>query len=134
VGSHQSRAEGQNPLPRPAGHAAFDGAQDMVSLLGCERTLSAHEQLFIPQYPQVLLGWAAPSPLIPQPALVAEVAPTPVQDLALGLVESHGVHMSPLLELVQVPLDGILSLRYVDHTTQLGVICRLAEGALDPTV
>jgi len=24
VGSHQSGAEGQNPLPRPAGHAAFD--------------------------------------------------------------------------------------------------------------
>jgi len=26
VGSHQSRAEGQNPLPQPAGHAAFDAA------------------------------------------------------------------------------------------------------------
>jgi len=25
VGSHQSRAEGQNPLPQPAGHAAIDG-------------------------------------------------------------------------------------------------------------
>jgi len=42
--------------------------------------------------------------------------------------------MGPLLQLVQVPLDGIPSLRHVNHTTQLGVICKLAEGALDPAV
>jgi len=42
VGSHQSRAEGQNPLPRPAAHAASDAAQDAVGLLGCECTLSDH--------------------------------------------------------------------------------------------
>ena len=42
--------------------------------------------------------------------------------------------MGPLLELVQVPLDGILSLRHVNCTTQLGVVCSLAEGALNPTV
>jgi len=39
VGSHQSRAEGQNHLPRPAGHTAFDAAQDTVGLLGFKRTL-----------------------------------------------------------------------------------------------
>ena len=33
VGSHKSRVEGQNPLPRPAGHAAFDAAQDMVPMV-----------------------------------------------------------------------------------------------------
>jgi len=27
-GSHQSGAEGQNPLPRPAGHTAFGAAQE----------------------------------------------------------------------------------------------------------
>ena len=59
------------------------------------------------------------------------VAPTHVQELALGLVEPHEVHTGPLLKLVQVPLDGILSLRHVDHTTQLSVICKLAGGALD---
>ena len=45
--------------------------------------------------------------------------------------------MGSLLELVQVildMLDGIPSLRCVNRTTQLGVICKLAEGALDPTV
>ena len=55
VRSHQSRVEGQNHLPQPAGHTVFDAAQDMVGLLGCEHTLVAHIQPFIYQYPQVLL-------------------------------------------------------------------------------
>ena len=33
VWSHQSRGEGQNHLPRPAGHASFDAAQDAVGFL-----------------------------------------------------------------------------------------------------
>jgi len=28
-------------------------------------------------------------------------------------------------------MDGILSVRFVHFTTQFGVICKLAEGALD---
>ncbi|KAK4831083.1 hypothetical protein QYF61_015281 [Mycteria americana] len=134
VGSHQSRVEGQNHLPRPAGHASFDAAWDTVGLLGCECTLLARVQLFIHQYPYVLLPRAALNPFNPQPVLISGVALTQVQDPALGLVEPHEVHISPLLELVQVPLDGILSLRCVNCTTQLGVICKLAEGALKPTV
>ncbi|KAK4831029.1 LOW QUALITY PROTEIN: hypothetical protein QYF61_014917 [Mycteria americana] len=130
--TRSNRAEGQNHLPQPAGYAAFDAAQDTVGFLGCECTLSAHVQLFIHQYPQVLLHRAALNPFIPQPVLIPGVAPT--QDPALGLVEPHEVPMGPLLQLVQVPLDGIPSLRRVNHTTQLGVICKLAEGALNPTV
>ncbi|KAK4816042.1 hypothetical protein QYF61_011050 [Mycteria americana] len=105
----------------------------MVGFLGCECTLLAHIQLFTHQYPQVLLR-AAFNPFIPQPVLIPGVTLNQVQDLALGLVEPHKVHMGPLLELVQVPLDGNPSLRHVNCTTQLGVICKLAEGALDPTV
>jgi len=48
-----------------------------------------------------------------------------------GLSFPHEVHMGPLL---QVPLDGIPSLRHIDLTTQLGIICRLAEGALNPSI
>ncbi|PKU40563.1 testosterone 17-beta-dehydrogenase 3-like [Limosa lapponica baueri] len=57
-----------------------------------------------------------------------------MHDPAHGLVEPHEVHTGPLLKPVQIPLDGILSLRHVNCTTQIGVICKLAEGALDPTV
>jgi len=42
--------------------------------------------------------------------------------------------MVSLLELVQDPLDGIPSLRRVNHAALLGVICKLAEGALDPAM
>jgi len=57
-------------------------------------------------------------PFIPQPVLIARVAPTQVQDLALGLAEPQEVHKGPVLKFVQVPLDRNPSLRCVDHTTQ----------------
>jgi len=83
---HQSRVEGQNHLPRPADHTSLDAAQDMVGLLGCERTLLGHIQLLINQHPQVLLSRAALNPFIPQPVLISGVGPTQVWDLVLGLV------------------------------------------------
>ena len=132
--SHQNRAEGQNHLPRPAGHTAFHAVPDKVGLLGCECTLPSHVQLLIHQCPQVRLSRAALNRFNPQPLLIPGVAPTQLQDLALGLVEPHGVHTGSLLELVQVPLDSILSLRCVYRTAQLGVICKRAEGALHPTM
>ena len=70
VRSHQSGVEGQNHLPRPAGYASLDEAQDMVGFLSYERILLGHVQLFIHWYPQVLLGRAALNPFIPQPVLV----------------------------------------------------------------
>ncbi|KAK4826362.1 hypothetical protein QYF61_007956, partial [Mycteria americana] len=119
VGSHQSRVEGQNHLPRPAGHASFPAAQDTVGFLGCKRTLLAHVQLVTHQYPQVLLHRASLNPFIPQPVLIPGVALTQVQDPVVGPVEPHEVHMGPLLKLVQVPLDGILSLRHVNSSLSL---------------
>ncbi|KAK4831476.1 hypothetical protein QYF61_017724 [Mycteria americana] len=111
VESHQSGAEGQNHLCRPAGHASFYAAQDTVGLLGCERTLSAHIELLINQQPQVLLLRAAFSPFFSQPVFVLGIALTHVQDLALGLVELHEGHMGPRLKPVKVPLDGIPALQ-----------------------
>jgi len=86
-----------------------------------------------PIHPQALLGRAALNPFIPQPVFIPGVVLTQMQDFELGLVELREVHTGPLLELVQGPLDGIRSLRRVDHTTQLGVTCKLAEGALNLT-
>ncbi|KAK4815415.1 hypothetical protein QYF61_001403 [Mycteria americana] len=59
VGTYQEGVEGQNHPPRPAGHASSDAAQDTVGFLGCECTLLAHVQLFVHQYPQVLLSRAS---------------------------------------------------------------------------
>ncbi|KAK4824889.1 hypothetical protein QYF61_021129 [Mycteria americana] len=72
-------------------------------------------------------------PASPQSVQILVIALTQVQDLALGLVELHEVHRGPLLKLVKVPLDGIPSLKGISCTTRLGVICKLAEGALNPT-
>jgi len=99
VGSHQSGGEGQDHLSCPAGHAAFDAVQDMVGFLGCKCTLTDHVELLIVKHPQVLLLRAAFSPFIPQLVLVPGLAPTHVQDLALGVVEPHEVHMAHFLSL-----------------------------------
>jgi len=55
VGSHESGVKGQNPLPRPAGHASLDAAQYTVGFLGCKHTFVARVELLIYQYSQVLL-------------------------------------------------------------------------------
>ncbi|KAK4822567.1 LOW QUALITY PROTEIN: hypothetical protein QYF61_016136 [Mycteria americana] len=134
----QENAVGNGEVFQPSDHFCgppLDLLQQVhVCLVLRTPELDAVLQLFIHQYPQVLLHRAALNPLIPQPVLILGVAPTQVQDLALGLIEPHEVHTGPLLQLVQVPLNGIPSLRHVNHTTQLGVICKFAEGVLDPTM
>ena len=82
----------------------------------------------------MILGRATLNPFIPHPVLLAGVALTYVQDLALHLVEPHEVHTCLFLKLVPVPLDGILSFWCVNCTPHLGVICKLAETALDLAV
>jgi len=106
VGSHQSGAEGQNPLPRPAGHAAGDAAQGTVGLLGCEHTLLGRVELLMNQQPQVLLGRGTLGPLSAYPVFMLGISLTHVQDLAIVLVELHEIHLGPPLQPVQVPLDG----------------------------
>jgi len=69
-----------------------------------------------------------------QPVLVLGIAPICVQDLALGFVVLQEFHMGLPLKPVKVLLDGIPSLQCVDCTTQLGVVSKVAEGALNPTV
>lgn len=57
----------------------------------------------------------------PQLVLVAGVASTPVQDIALGFVEPQEVFLIPLLGPVKGTPHGILSPERVDCTTQLWV-------------
>ncbi|GAB0195895.1 hypothetical protein GRJ2_002054800 [Grus japonensis] len=88
--------------------------------------------IWIPAFQELTL-WNVPA-VLTQLLVVLGIVLTHVQDLALGLAELHAVRMGPPLKPVKVPLDGIPSLQHVDHTTQLGVVSKLAEGALDPTV
>jgi len=96
--------------------------------------LLGYTELLINQLLQVLLLRTALKPFSVQSVSVLGIALTHLQDLALGLAELHDVHTNSLLKLVPVPLDDILFLRPVSHTTQLDVICKLSEGAPDSTV
>jgi len=54
------------------------------------------------------------------------------QDLALDLVEPREDYTGPPLKPVQDPLDSNLSHQHVNYATQLGVISKISEGALNP--
>ena len=107
VRSHERRVWGQNLLPWTAGQTSFHAAQDMVGVLGCKSTLPGHVELLINQHPQVFLLRVALNPFSVQPVLVFGIAPTQMQDLALGLLEPHEVCKGPPLQPVKVPLDGL---------------------------
>ena len=102
--------------------------QDMVGFRGCEGTLLTHIQLAIHQYSQVLFSRSVLYPSASQLVPIAEVTTIQVQDLILGFVEPREVHLGPPFKSVWISLNGISFLRHVDSTTQIGVICRLAEG------
>jgi len=97
--SPHSRVEGQDCLPRPADHTAFDAGQDIVGFLGCEGTLLAHVQLPSTSTPQSFFNRAAEHhTYIPQLVLTVGVAMTQVQDPALAFVEPREALLGPLLE------------------------------------
>ncbi|KAK4823364.1 hypothetical protein QYF61_001712 [Mycteria americana] len=134
VRPHQCRVQGHNHFPSPSGHAIFDTGQDAIGLLGRLGTLLAHIQAAVNQHPQVLLCQAAFQPLFPKPVALHGVAVAQVQDLALGLVKPHTIHPSPSIQPVQVPLQSLPTLQQINTPTQLGVVCKLTESALDPFV
>ena len=92
--SHQHRTEGQDHLHLPAGHAAFNAAQDTVGFLGCKDTLLAHVQL--PIHQKVSISRSMLNPFIPRLVLIAGVTTTQVH-FAVGFVEPHEVHLGLLL-------------------------------------
>ncbi|KAK4812856.1 hypothetical protein QYF61_022582 [Mycteria americana] len=73
-------------------------------------------------------------PLFPKPVALHGVAVAQVQDPALSLVEPHTTGLSPSIQPVQVPLQSLPTLQQINTPAQLGVICKLTEGALDPFI
>ncbi|KAK4810166.1 hypothetical protein QYF61_010478 [Mycteria americana] len=108
--------------------------EDAIGFLDHLGTLLAHIQAPVNQHSQVLLCWAAFQPLFPKPVALHGVAVAQVQDLALSLVEPHTIDLGPSIQPVQVPLQSLPTLKQINTPTQLGVICKLTEGALDPFI
>ncbi|KAK4827144.1 hypothetical protein QYF61_014738 [Mycteria americana] len=73
-------------------------------------------------------------PLFPNPVALHGAVVTQVQDPALGLVEPHTIGLGPSIQPVQVPLQSLPTLKQINTPAQLGVICKLTEGALDPLI
>ncbi|KAK4810503.1 hypothetical protein QYF61_004283 [Mycteria americana] len=134
VRPHQCRVQGHDHFPSPAGHIIFDTSQDAIGFLGHLGTLLAHIQPAVNQHPQVLLCQAAFQPLFPKPVALHGIAVAQVQDLALGLVKPHTIGLGPSIQPVQIPLWSLPPLKQINTPTQLGVICKLTEGALDPFI
>ncbi|KAK4818042.1 hypothetical protein QYF61_004569 [Mycteria americana] len=128
VRPHQCRVQGHDHFPSPAGHAIFDTSQDAIGFLVHLGTLLAHIQLAVDQHPQVLVCLAAFQPLFPKPVALHGVVVAQVQDLALSLVESHTIDLGPSIQ------PSLPTLKQIHTPTQLGVVCKLTEGALDPFV
>ena len=59
---------------------------------------------------------------------------TKVQDLALGLVESQTIGLSLMIQPIQIPLKYLPNPRQINTSCQLGVMCKLTEGALNPFI
>ena len=134
VRSHQGRIKGLSPLPHPAGHTFFDAAQDMVGFSAAGAHCLVMLSFSSTNTRKYFSSGLSLNSFSAQPVFVLGITPTHVQDLALDLVELHEVCTGPCLQLFQFLLDGIVSFQRVDCTTQLGVIGKLAEGALNPTV
>jgi len=73
-------------------------------------------------------------PLFPKPVALHGVVVTEGQDPAFGLVEAHTVGLGPSIHSVQIRLQSLPTLQQIDSPTQLGVICKLTEGALNPLI
>jgi len=134
VKPHQCLVQGHNNFPAPAGHTIPDTSQDAIGLLGHLDTLLAHVQLAVDQHPQILFLQAAFQSLWSKTVELHGIVVTKVQDLALGLTETHTIGLLPSIHSVQIPLQTLLTLQQLNTATQLGVTCKLTEGALNPLI
>jgi len=84
------------------------------------------------QHPKVLFCRAVFQSLLPKPVALHGVVVTEVQDPALGLVKPHTVGLGPLIQ--PVALQSLPTFKQIDTPAQLGVICKLTEGELNPLI
>ncbi|TRZ12585.1 hypothetical protein HGM15179_014507 [Zosterops borbonicus] len=87
----------------------------------------------------LLTSTPGPFPLCSFPATLSQPGAAGVvvaqgQDPALDLVEPHTIGLSPWIQPVLIPLQSLPALQQINTPTQLGAICKMAEGALDSLI
>ncbi|KAK4825510.1 hypothetical protein QYF61_000023 [Mycteria americana] len=103
----ECRVQGHNHFLSPAGHTISDTSQDAIGFLGHLGTLLAHIQAAVNQH---------------------------FSARQLSSHSSPSLWPCPLIQPVQVLLQSLPTLKQINTPAQLGVICKLTEGALDPFV
>ncbi|KAJ7428117.1 hypothetical protein WISP_01863 [Willisornis vidua] len=68
------------------------------------------------------------------PAVLHGVVVAKVQEPAVGLVKLNTTGFGPSIQPVQVPLQSLPTLQQIDNLLQCGVICKFANGRLDPLI
>lgn len=122
---HKNRREEHNPLPQ---HAAFVQPRMQFAFWGG----SAYFQLILSLSPTCIHRFFSTGLLsVSSPHSLYQNHQLP---LSLGLFEFHHVNMDPVLDLVQVPLEGVTSFRDLKLTAQLDVLCKFTDVAVDPAV
>ncbi|KAJ7406256.1 hypothetical protein WISP_134969 [Willisornis vidua] len=82
----------------------------------------------------LLSAWPLLSHSVSRGTSAAGVVVAKVQHLALGLFEPHTVGFGPSIQPVQVPLHSNPAFQQIDTPPRLGVICKFANGALNPLI
>lgn len=107
---------------------------DAVSLLCPEHALLSHGQLVTHQGPKVLFCKAALQLVGLQHGPLPGVIPLQLQDFLLPFVELYDIHLRPILQTFEVPLDGSTTLWYISHSSLFCITSELAEDAICPSV
>ena len=134
VGSHQSTISLQNHLAWSADLASFDVAQDTVGFLGCKNSLVAHVQFFIYQYSPSPFQQGCSQSIHPPSCIDTGDCPEPGVRPCTWPCWTSWCSYRPISQAYPGPSGWHPIPQPVNCTILLGVICKFAEGALNPTV
>ncbi|KAK4819771.1 hypothetical protein QYF61_011371 [Mycteria americana] len=121
-------------LDNPFSELKFPNIQSKPPLVQLEAISSPPITCYLGEETDPHLSTTSFQPLFPKPVALHGVVVAYVQDLALSLLEPHTIDPSPSIQPVQVPLYSLPTLKQINTPAQLGVICNLTEGALDPSI
>ncbi|KAF4794145.1 hypothetical protein TURU_104861 [Turdus rufiventris] len=104
-----------------------------IDLLGHQGTLLAHVQS-ADRYSQVPFCLGTVQPHHPQPVILQGVIVAKMQDLALGVIKPHPTGLCPSIQLVQVSLQSPPTFQQIDSCSQISVICKFTNEALNSLI
>ncbi|RMC06872.1 hypothetical protein DUI87_16322 [Hirundo rustica rustica] len=128
----QCGVQGDNQCPGPAGRTRDDTGQVAICLLGHLGTLLDHLYSIVSQDSQALFHWEVFQTVLLQPVVLHGIVVTKAEDLAPSLAETHTDEINPSSQPVDIPFQSLPTFQQISFDTQLGVVCEITEGGLNP--